>query len=66
MNGIVAVVIACSRVPSSRIEAQLKRPFVICSMSRRQSSDIERRSPTGRSLSGKPSEPARTHHSMAS
>jgi len=32
----------------------------------RQSSGIERRSPTGRSVSGKASEPARTHHSIAS
>ena len=32
----------------------------------RQSSGIERRSPTTRSVSGKASEPARTHHSMTS
>jgi hypothetical protein len=34
--------------------------------SARQSSDIERRSPTGRSVSGKASEPVSTHHSITS
>ena len=47
-----------------------RRPCVFCEFDvaagEGQSSGIERRSPTGRSVSGKASEPARTHHSITS
>ena len=50
-------------IPWSGRERRAPFPF---SCAARQSSGIARRSPTGRSVSGKASEPAPTHHSITS